>query len=684
MKISVRLKMILCFIVPIFFMLVIGLSAYNKAQDGMEQKYVDSTLETVSMAAEHIDLVSSFVKSEAITYAYNDSLIGYTGGLYNNDLYQKGKAIDNIKKDILTSQSTNSFVKNIHIVTDKDIQMFSTKTTSELGMLPEYKELVAIEGKKNAIVNWIDSHELIDGPLKISGSESYIFAYEVLASNNKSIIIFDIAKDSIQDFLDTIDLGNGSVISLVTMNGKEVFHESVKEGDTGKYDEAENVFYGQSFYEEMLADIEAEITEGSKTVTIDGESYLFFYAVCDISGTVMCAAVPLSTITAEAASIKTLTYILVAVSTIIVLLIGILISGSIRNNVSRISKALGKVAEGDLTVKVKVKGHDEFRGLAAAATDMVSNTKKLVEKVDNATEALEVSAENVKTASDDLGECSREISDAVNDITEGMSRQSRHADECVQTTDKLSDEIANVTELVSQVRSMIAETNDMIERGVGIINTLGNQTNETTEVTGKVVDSIEELRVESSNINNFVGVITSISAQTNLLSLNASIEAARAGEAGRGFAVVAEEIRKLADESASAAGEINKIVEKIGIQTKISVDSAEKASAIVDVQTKLVKDTVDVFSEMQAHMEELIGGLEEIRVATESADERRVEAVDAVRNISRIIEETAENTQTVIDVSEKLKNNVDNLDKTAGELGDSMSGLKSEVEVFKI
>lgn len=121
-------------------------------------------------------------------------------------------------------------------------------------------------------------------------------------------------------------------------------------------------------------------------------------------------------------------------------------------------------------------------------------------------------------------------------------------------------------------------------------------------MTAKVEESIEDLKRESETINQFVSVITDISEQTNLLSLNASIEAARAGEAGRGFAVVAEEIRKLADNSAEAAGEIRNNVENISAQTGVSVESAKQAGEMVAQQTEAVREVIGVFQDMSDAM----------------------------------------------------------------------------------
>ena len=224
----------------------------------------------------------------------------------------------------------------------------------------------------------------------------------------------------------------------------------------------------------------------------------------------------------------------------------------------------------------------------------------------------------------------------------------------------------------------------MINKGMSIVQLLGDSAQETTTITAKVGESIESLSRESEVITTFIDMITDISRQTNLLSLNASIEAARAGEAGRGFAVVAEEIRKLADDSADAASKIRDNVGHITAQTANSVESANQAQDMVARQTEAVEQAVDVFHQMQERMNALVGGLKEIVEQTERADKERGDAVNAVKNISDIIEETASSAETVRDVANKLLENVENLNETAVALDENMEGLKTEISVFKV
>ena len=148
--------------------------------------------------------------------------------------------------------------------------------------------------------------------------------------------------------------------------------------------------------------------------------------------------------------------------------------------------------------------------------------------------------------------------------------------------------------------------------------------------------------------------------------------------------VKAEEIRALATESSKSAGEIKKLVDGINAQTDSSVGSVDMAQNIVDEQFELVNSSIKIFDQMKASMDSLTEELMNIDKAASEADQRRVEAVSAVDDISVIINDSASNANTVIEALNVLKKNVDNLDKTAAKLGENMDELKNEVRVFQI
>lgn len=683
---SIRNKIICGFLVPIIFMIIIGVSAYQKAAEGMNEKFTDSTVQTIQMATEYVDMSCTFIESEGVKYAFDKELSKYFLGMFEGNEIDRVSAVTSARSEMLSSQTSNPFINDIHIVTKQGISMLTTavagsssssSTISTEGILSEYKEDVS--GGQKTIEKWIDGHDLLDSALALNRDE-YILVYEIMGQSNGACIVIDIKSDTIKEFLQGLDLGDGSIVGFVTKNGREIICENLEEGEESALAEGSSVFYGQDFY----SLVNEENMQGAEEVEYMGGRYLFIYSRSEKTGCTVCALVPIRIVTGQAETIKTLTAFLVVLACIIVVVVCFFIVMGIQANMRRISKKLGEVAKGDLTVQVRARGRDEFRGLAGSANNMIANTKKLVNKVTDATGQLEISAKEVGEASDVINDYSIDITQAISEINEGMSRQAAHAQECVAKTDILSNEIQDVSRVVEKVEKLVGETDEMIHQGMEIIQVLGGRAKETTEITAKVGESIESLRKESQIINTFVETITDISEQTNLLSLNASIEAARAGEAGRGFAVVAEEIRKLADDSARAAGEIRNNVEHIGAQTMNSVESAGQAQSMVALQTKAVEEVVDVFRRMQDRMTQLVEGLNEIVTSTERADHERSDTLEAVKNISDIIEETATSTETVSEVANKLLQNVENLNKTAGALGENMEGLKSEITVFKI
>ena len=679
---SIRNKIVVCFLVPIVFMVIIGVSAYQKSAEGLSEKFTDSTLQTMRMATENLNMSCDFIRSEGLKYAYDDDLRKYFLGMFEDNPVDKLNFLTSTKSNLLSVQTSNPFISHMHIIPKKGVNLLSTKLSSGVdGFLDEYKEDVASGEGRRSIPQWIDSHPVLDE--KVTETEKdYIMAFEMMSQSNNACVVIDIKPSAITDFMEEIDIGDGSIIGFVTPGGRELVVENVEEGKESVLPEEGNVFSGQEYYTAVMG--EAVADAGTAEVDFQGEKYHFIYSHSADIGFTTCALVPMRVVTSQATEIRNMTIGLVILACVIVVIVGIFITAGIENNMRRISRKFGDVAKGDLTVTVSAKGHDEFQDLAGSATNMITNTKKLVNQVSNATGELEVSAQNVGQASELIHEYSQDITRAIGEINEGMEEQSRHAQECVEKTDILSNEIQEVSHVVERVEKLVGETEGMINKGMEIVQVLGDRAGETTQMTVKVSESIESLRKESEIINSFVATITEITEQTNLLSLNASIEAARAGEAGRGFAVVAEEIRKLADDSAKAAGEIRNNVANITAQTQNSVESASQAKAMVELQTKAVEEVIAVFREMQERMGQLIEGLKDIVVSTEKADGERSAAVAAVKNISDIIEETAGSAETVNDVANKLLNHVEKLSTTASVLDENMEGLKNEISVFKI
>ena len=679
---SIRNKIVVCFLVPIVFMVIIGVSAYQKSAEGLSEKFTDSTLQTMRMATENLNMSCDFIRSEGLKYAYDDDLRKYFLGMFEDNPVDKLNFLTSTKSNLLSVQTSNPFISHMVIIPKKGVNLLSTKLSSGVdGFLDEYKETVASGEGRRSIPQWIDSHPVLDE--KVTETEKdYIMAFEMMSQSNNACVVIDIKPSAITDFMEEIDIGDGSIIGFVTPGGRELVVENVEEGKESVLPEEGNVFSGQEYYTAVMG--EAVADAGTAEVDFQGEKYLFIYSHSADIGFTTCALVPMRVVTSQATEIRNMTIGLVILACVIVVIVGIFITAGIENNMRRISRKFGDVAKGDLTVTVSAKGHDEFQDLAGSATNMITNTKKLVNQVSNATGELEVSAQNVGQASELIHEYSQDITRAIGEINEGMEEQSRHAQECVEKTDILSNEIQEVSHVVERVEKLVGETEGMINKGMEIVQVLGDRAGETTQMTVKVSESIESLRKESEIINSFVATITEITEQTNLLSLNASIEAARAGEAGRGFAVVAEEIRKLADDSAKAAGEIRNNVANITAQTQNSVESASQAKAMVELQTKAVEEVIAVFREMQERMGQLIEGLKDIVVSTEKADGERSAAVAAVKNISDIIEETAGSAETVNDVANKLLNHVEKLSTTASVLDENMEGLKNEISVFKI
>lgn len=680
---SLRNKIFVAFLIPILFMIVVGYTSYYYAAEGMSEKFTESTQQTTNMTMNYLDMNLSYIQAEGFRYASDSTYENYFLGMMNKDKASRATFINDTKVTMMASQSTNAFIENIHFITRSGTPIISTGIGNrEIDGNYEvyYEEMIAQSSDGRTPDKWVDSHPMLDELMSLR-LEDYFMTYQMPTTNRFAYIVLDIRESAVQGILADLDLGDGSITGFVTKSGKEVVSEILAEGAESHFTEGEVVFADKDFYASALASDEIS---GAMDVTFKGEEYLYLYNKSEICDITLCALIPMDIITGQAENIKTITITLVIMATVAAVLIGSFITFGIQKNMKNISKKLNEVAEGNLTVKVRAQSRDEFNGLAKTATHMISNNKKLVTRLTGTVIQLERSAGNVSTASDDINNYSNDITRAIDEISLGMNKQAEHAQECVVKTSVLSEKIQDISQMVSEVETLVDQTEQMIEQGTRIVQVLSDRAKETSDITARVGDSIAALKTESETINGFAQTISGISSQTNLLSLNASIEAARAGDAGRGFAVVAEEIRKLADDSSNAAAEISRNVQQISVQTASSVASAKEAEEMVALQTQAVAEVIQVFQDMSKKMAGLFENLKEIANNTEAANKDRDETLDAVENISAIIEQTASGSALVREMANELLNSVDKLSATASALDEDMQGLKTEISVFKI
>ena len=677
---GLRNKIYLCFLVPIVFMIVVGMVSYRYAEDGLSQKYMESTQQTANMATDYMDVSCSRVKSAALQYAYDADLEKYFLGLPGQSAMDKTNFYTDTRVKLMASQTADSFINDIYVITMPGNNCLTTRTLDKKDGF--YKDLLAeiqeMSSDSNTIKKWISHHDTIDETYGVNSS-SYFLSFAAQSSQKMGYVVVDVSSSAVRDLLSGMDLGDGSIIGFVTDDGKEIACTRDEEDKAVFFDE--EVFTGQDFYAQSAG---SEELSGNLEIKYNDKQYLYIYSRSEETGVMFCSLIPSSVVTGQAEKIKNITIAFVIIACIISLLIGSVIAHGILKNMKRISKSLNKVTQGDLTVQVSAGGHDEFQSLARTATNMVLNNKKLVQKLAGTTVQLEASSDDVHNVSNSINEYSSDITKAIDEISIGMTKQSEHAGECVVKTNELSEKMKAISDMVEKAEQLSDKTEKMIRQGTEIVETLSARARETSEITSKVGESIELLKKESETINGFAQTINEISAQTNLLSLNASIEAARAGEAGRGFSVVAEEIRKLADDSSVAAGEIKKKVENIASQTMATVENANKAEEMVAHQQEAVAQVTTVFQEMNNQMQELFENLKEIGDCTASADVERNETLDAVENISAIIQQTASSSSLVRDLASELLNNVEKLSQTAEVLDDNMNGLKTEINAFTI
>lgn len=665
----ISFKLSAAFMIPVIFIIILGVVSYSKASGQIIASYETSALQTMSMMNRYLALAVDTVQTDYKDYMNDDTLQKFFKGLLDKDpthSYIPREYQDDFNHEVII----NNLISNIYFLSDTQVSITTTQTT-EQNLYSAY-----LETEQGQMVNedkfkyFLFGNQCeIDDKLMADNSQ-YGARLVKYFNNEQSVMIIDISKDVINDTLASLDAGEGSIVGLITCDGTE-YLSSLSTAMDG------SVFLGKPYVEEANAG-----DEESGWSYVENDEYLFLYSKLESRNCMICTLIPKETIMGQTSDIKKLSIILILAASIVAILLGSVLAGQYGGTINEMIRKLKKVADGDLTAEVKTKRKDEFKLLADGITDMTAHMKKLVTGLKDVNGELTQAATGVAAASDNFLQTSRDIQKEISEIDQGVENLDKESEDCLSQMDSLSGRINEVGSNSQQINTLARSVDQVIVTGIESVSQLKESTDSTTQITANIIDTIENLAEKSKSIATIIEAINEIAEQTNLLSLNASIEAARAGEAGRGFAVVAQEIRKLADESIRSAEQIAQIVEEIESNTRQATDVAKQAEGIVNDQQRAVTLTTESFDRIGRQVTGLLDALELINASVVSMEEGRSSTLSSISAISAISAETSAGSSNVYETAKKQLNSIEELDKAAEvletrakELGEILAGF---------
>jgi methyl-accepting chemotaxis protein len=344
--------------------------------------------------------------------------------------------------------------------------------------------------------------------------------------------------------------------------------------------------------------------------------------------------------------------------------------------------------DGDLTLRVKKMSNDEIGELARWFNKFTNNQMSMVKRIGGASKDSQGSAQLLSALMEDVQSNTRTIERSVSDFLSTSQKQNEIFQKNQGNFNLISSAINDMNSLITNVSVNVKDTNEYATSNMDtsrqVLVTMGELETEMKNT----LESIGILHKYSQEIDEVTNVISNMSKQTHLLSLNASIESARAGEAGKGFAVVAQEISKLANGSTEAAVSIANLISSVQHETEVAISKVRYIAGQIERESEMVTESMDAFNRIQKEITDVNTDIQSITALIQLQAKEIDKVTSSIEEVAaEIDEDTLENTnrsEAVIELVRSILKQITQVEQASKVLTHSSENLNDIVHAFKL
>lgn len=398
----------------------------------------------------------------------------------------------------------------------------------------------------------------------------------------------------------------------------------------------------------------------------------------EIAGTdwILVSYIPTEVIYSDVKGVRTLMVVIGLISTILLAALIERVVHMVIRPVKELTRVITAMTEGDFTIQVQSGSRDEIGIMSRYVQKFVASMRNMISSIHSVSDKLNAQANVSDEVSGQMYDASRLQSDSMKELNNTVEQLSLSVNEIAENATTLAMVVADTRDDGIRVDEKMNETVEISRQGKTDMQRVNEAMLEIDESVRKLEIAIDKVGKASEEITKITGVIGGIAAQTNLLSLNASIEAARAGEAGRGFAVVASEIGQLANTSAGAVHDIEKLINEISALVKDTVKQTNESVNNISNSSCLVENALKTF-------DQIFENIDGVSTLVQQMIEKVGKVDDVASNVAAISQEQAASSQEILATSETMVEQADHITGNSGSVSDCSKELAMSAEELK-